>query len=68
MSARLRGVPLELERWGSGGMYLRMWPFLLAPVGLLVHVVSWRQWCRFHSFDEVLGPLVSGDIEVRLLK
>jgi hypothetical protein len=51
------------DGWSSG-MYLLAWPFLPTPVGLLVRVASWRRWCRFHSSDEVLGPLIGGDVEV----
>jgi hypothetical protein len=43
-------------------------PLLPIPVGLLVHVAPWCRWCRFRSSDEVLGPLVSGDVEVCLSK
>jgi hypothetical protein len=38
------------------------------PVGLLVRVTSRCWWCRFRSSDEVLGSLVSGDVEVRFSK
>jgi hypothetical protein len=43
-------------------------PFFPTSVGLLVCVVSWCRWCRFRSPDEVLGPFVSGDVEVRFSK
>jgi hypothetical protein len=49
-------------------MYLLMRPLLLMPVRLLVRVTPWCRWCRFCTFDEVLGPLVSGDVEVCLSK
>jgi hypothetical protein len=52
----------------SGGMYLLTRPLLPAHVRLLVRVATWCRWCRFHTFDEVLGPLVSGDVEVCLSK
>jgi hypothetical protein len=45
-----------------------MRPLLPAPVRLLVHVAPWCRWCRFCTSDEVLGPLVSGDVEVCLSK
>jgi hypothetical protein len=45
-----------------------MRPLLPTPVGLLVRVAPRCRWCRFHSSDEVLGPLISGDVEVRLSK
>jgi hypothetical protein len=38
------------------------------PVGLRVRVAPRCRWCRFRSSDDVLGPLVSGDVEVRLAK
>jgi hypothetical protein len=49
----------------SGGVDLLTRPLLPMPIGLLVHVALWCRWCRFCSSDEVLGPLVSGDVEVR---
>jgi hypothetical protein len=52
------------DRW-SGGMDLLTRPFLPTPVGLLVRVTPWCRWCRFCSSDEVLGPLISGDVEAR---
>jgi hypothetical protein len=52
----------------SGRMYLLTRPLLLAPVRLLVCVVPWYRWCRFRTSDEVLGPLVSGEVEVYLSK
>jgi hypothetical protein len=64
VSVRLRGAHLG---W-SGGVDLLTRPLLPAPVRLLVRVALWRRWCRFRSSDEVLGPLVSGDVEVRLSK
>jgi hypothetical protein len=54
------------DRW-SGGMDLLMRP-LLPTIGLLVRVTLRCWWCRFRSPDEVLGPLVSGDVEVRFSK
>jgi hypothetical protein len=50
----------------SGGMYLLTRPLLPAPVRLLVRVAPWCRWCRFRTSDEVLGLLVSGDVEVCL--
>jgi hypothetical protein len=38
-------------------------PLLPALVRLLVHVPSWR---GFRASDEVLGPLIRGDVDVRL--
>ena len=48
----------------SGGVYLFARPLLPALVGRLVRVASRRCWCGLCSSDEVLGPLVSGDVEV----
>jgi hypothetical protein len=41
-------------------------PLLPALVGLLVRVTPWFRWSKFCSPDEVLGPFVGGDVEVRL--
>jgi hypothetical protein len=49
-------------------MYLLTGPLHPAPVRLLVRVTPWCQWCRFCTSDEVLGPLISGDVEVCLSK
>jgi hypothetical protein len=49
-------------------MYHLTRPLILAPVRLLVRVAPWCWWCRFCTSDEVLGPLVSGDVEVCLSK
>jgi hypothetical protein len=35
---------------------------------LLVRVAPWCRWCKFCTSDEVLGPPVSGDVEVCLSK
>jgi hypothetical protein len=51
------------DRW-SGSMDLFTRPLLPTLVGLLVRVVSWCWWRRFCPSDEVLGPFVSGDVEV----
>ena len=48
----------------SGGMHFFARPLLPAFVGLLVRVASWCCRCGLCSSDEVLGPLVSGDVEV----
>ena len=54
--------------WWPGGVYFFAGPLLPAFVGLLVRVASWRRRCGLRSSDEVLGPLVSGDVEVCLSK
>jgi hypothetical protein len=41
-------------------------PFLPALVWLLVHVPPWCKWCGFCAPDEVLSPLVLGDVNVCL--
>jgi hypothetical protein len=48
------------------GVHLLARPFLPALVRLLVHVSSWHGWREFHASDEVLGPLIHGDVDVRL--
>jgi hypothetical protein len=53
------------DGWSSDMDFLTR-PLLLALVGLLVHVTPWCRWSRLHSLDEVLGPFVGGDVEVRL--
>jgi hypothetical protein len=50
--------------WWSGGVYFFARPLLPAFVGWLVRVVSWCCRCGLRSSDEVLGPLVGGDVEV----
>jgi hypothetical protein len=50
-------------RW-SGGVYFFARPLLPSFVGLLVRVASWCCRCGLCSSDEVLGPLVGGDVEV----
>jgi hypothetical protein len=55
-----------MSDWWSGSVDLLTRPLLPTPVGLRVRVVLRCRWCSFCSSDEVLGPLVSGDVEVRL--
>jgi hypothetical protein len=55
------------SKWPSG-MHLLTRPFLPALVRLLVHVPSWYEWRGFRVPDEVLGPLVRGDVDVCLLE
>ena len=50
--------------WWSGSVYFFARSLLPAFVGLLVRVTSWCRWCGLRSSDEVLGPLVGGDVEV----
>jgi hypothetical protein len=54
--------------WWSGGVYLFARSLLPAFVGLLVRVASWCCRCGLRSSDEVLGSLVSGDVEVDFLE
>jgi hypothetical protein len=55
------------DGWSSG-VYLLTSPLLPVPIKLLVRVAPWRGRCRFRTSDEVLGTLVSGDVEVCLSK
>jgi hypothetical protein len=48
----------------SGGVHFFARPLLPAFVGLLVRVASWCCRCGLCSSDEVLGPLVDGDVDV----
>jgi hypothetical protein len=48
----------------SGGMDLFTGPLLPTLVGLLVSIAPRCWWRGFRSPDEVLSPLVSGDVEV----
>jgi hypothetical protein len=50
--------------WWSGGVYFIARSLLPAFVGLLVRVASWCCRRGLCSPDEVLGSLVSGDVEV----
>jgi hypothetical protein len=50
-------------RW-SGDVHFFARPLLLAFFGLLVRVASWCCWCGLCSSDEVLCPLIGGDVEV----
>jgi hypothetical protein len=52
-------------RW-PGGVHLLMGPLFPTFVWLLVHVPSRHEWCGFCAFDEVLGPLIRSDVDVRL--
>jgi hypothetical protein len=51
-----------------GGVHLLAGSLFPAFVWLLVHVSLWRKWCGFCASDEVLGPLIHGDVDVRLLE
>jgi hypothetical protein len=62
------GCPSGMRDGWSGGMDLLTRPLLPTLVGLLVRVAPWCRWCRFRSPDEVMGPFVSGDVEVRFSK
>ena len=61
--APTRSSPGTRGRW-SGGVHFFARPLLPAFVGLLVRVASWCCRCGLRSFDEVLGSLVGGDVEV----
>jgi hypothetical protein len=62
------GCPSGTSDGWSGGVDLLTRPLLPMPVGLRVRVAPRCRWCRFRSSDEVLGPLVSSDVEVCLSK
>jgi hypothetical protein len=62
------GCPSGMRDGWSGDMDLFMGPLLPTLVGLLVRIVPRCWWHRFRSPDDVLGPLVSGDVEVRFSK
>jgi hypothetical protein len=62
------GCPSDTRDGRSSGMDFFTRPLLPALVGLLVRVTPWCRWSRLRSLDEVLGPFVGGDVEVRLPK
>jgi hypothetical protein len=62
------GCPSGMSDGWSGGVDLLARPLLPTPVGLRVCVVPCCRWCRFRSSNENLGPLVSGNVELRLSK
>jgi hypothetical protein len=62
------GCPSGTRDGWFDGVDLFTGPLLLTLVGLLIRVASWCWCCRFCSPDEVLGPFVSGDVEVRFSK
>jgi hypothetical protein len=49
-------------------VHLLAGPLFLAFIWLLVHVSVRRGRCGFCASDEVLGPLIRGDVDVRLLE
>jgi hypothetical protein len=62
------GCPLGTRDGWSSGMDFFTRSLLSVLVGLLVRVTPWCRWSRLRSSDEVLGPFVGGDVEVRLPK
>jgi hypothetical protein len=50
-------------RWG-GSVLLLAGPLFQALVRLLVHIPPRCERCRFCASDEVLGPLIHGDVNV----
>jgi hypothetical protein len=60
------GCPLGAGDGWSGGVDFVARPLLPMFVELLVCVAPRFRWCRLCSPDEVLSPLVGGDVEVRL--
>jgi hypothetical protein len=64
--ALLRRVRRRLKRQVTGGVQLLVGPLFRAFVRLLVHVPPRHGRCRFCASDEVLGPLIYGDVDVCL--
>jgi hypothetical protein len=62
------GCPSCTSDGWSSGMDLLTRSLLPTLVRLLVHVAPRCRWHKFCSSDEVLGPLVSGDVEVHFPK
>jgi hypothetical protein len=62
------GCPSGTRDGWSGDVDFFTRPLLPTLVGLLVCVVSWCRRCRLRSSDEVMGPFVGGDVEVRFSK
>jgi hypothetical protein len=52
------------DGWSSGMDFFTR-PLLPALVCLLVRITLWCRWSRLRSPDEVLGPFVGGDVDVR---
>jgi hypothetical protein len=55
------------DRWPNG-VHLLAGPLFPAFVWLLVHIPPRRGRCGFCASNEVLGPLIYGDVDVRLLE
>jgi hypothetical protein len=55
------------DRWPDG-VHLLTGSFFPALVRLLVCIPLWCGWRGFCASDEVLGPLICGDVDVRLPK
>jgi hypothetical protein len=55
------------DKWPSG-VHLLAGPLFPAFVRLLVHIPPRRGRCGFCASDEVLGPLIHGDVDIRLLE
>jgi hypothetical protein len=50
------------------GVHLLVRPFLSTLVRLQARIPPWHGWCRFCASNEVLGPLIHGDVDVGLLE
>jgi hypothetical protein len=59
------GCPSSTRDGWSSGTNFFVRPLLPVLVGLLVRVAPWRRQSWLHSYDEVLGTFISGDVEVR---
>jgi hypothetical protein len=66
VSALLCEVRHGPEQQAAGGVHLLARPFLPALVRLLVRIPSWHGWHGFHASDDILGPLICGDVDVSL--
>ena len=60
------GCPSGTRDGWSSGMDFFTRPLLPTLVGLLVRIAPWCRWSGLRSPDEVLSPLIGGDVEVRL--
>jgi hypothetical protein len=60
------GFPSGMRDGWSSGVAFFARPLLPAFVGLLVRVTPWCRWSRLRFPDQVLGPFVVGDVEVRV--
>ena len=55
-----------LSHNGPNSMHFVSQPLVPVLVRLLVSLLLWRLGCRLRVADEVLGPFIGGDVDVRL--